>query len=86
VSSLKKAFVQALDGIDNGISQYPTDVKPVYQSHTDLASRIGRLNPQWNDPSPDADACFMQAVSMAGEEFYSSLDYYSKVSNKAFMK
>ena len=43
-----KEFIEAIDAIDNGISQYPTDIKPRYRNRTDLSSRVGALNPWWN--------------------------------------
>lgn len=43
-------FIEAIDGIDNGISQYPNDIQPKYRSRTDLSSRVGWLNPAWNEP------------------------------------
>jgi len=45
---LYKEFIEAIDAIDNGISQYPTDIKPKYRSRTDLSARVGWLNPAWN--------------------------------------
>ena len=48
-------FVEAIDGIDNGISQYPSDLKPKYKSRTDLSARVGYLNPSWNDKSDNAE-------------------------------
>lgn len=44
-------FIEAIDAIDNGISQYPNDIKPKYKSRTDLSSRVGGLNPAWNQPT-----------------------------------
>ena len=43
-------FIEAIDGIDNGVPQYPTDIKPRYRSRTDLSRRVGYLNPAWNEP------------------------------------
>ena len=45
---LYKEFIEAIDAIDNGISQYPTDLKPRYRLRTDVSSRVGYLNPAWN--------------------------------------
>ncbi|KAK4050322.1 hypothetical protein OIO90_005115 [Microbotryomycetes sp. JL221] len=71
-------FVEAFDGIDNGISaqQGPS----LYKSKTDISSRIGYLNPRWNEPSNDEilDQKFKQASQLAGQEFLSRLDYLSK--------
>lgn len=76
---LYKEFIEAIDAIDNGISQYPTDIKPLYRSRTDLSSRVGALNPAWNQPadSETVDAQFVKASLLAGEEFLGRLSYYS---------
>ncbi|PWY98396.1 Ni-binding urease accessory protein [Testicularia cyperi] len=73
-------FVEAIDGIDNGISQYPSDLKPKYKSRTDLSARVGYLNPSWNEQSDNAqlDARFETASAMAGKEFFERLDYTFK--------
>jgi uncharacterized UPF0160 family protein len=42
-------FIEAIDGIDNGISQYPSDIQPKYRNRTDLSTRVGWLNPAWNE-------------------------------------
>ncbi|PLW56522.1 hypothetical protein PCANC_01475 [Puccinia coronata f. sp. avenae] len=90
VAKLYDSFIEAIDAIDNGIERYevvdqdgkPTKqpVKLKYQSHTDLSSRISHLNPTWNEPINDTilDAQFEKASSLAGSEFFSRLDYYSK--------
>jgi uncharacterized UPF0160 family protein len=44
-------FIEAIDGIDNGINQYSKDAQPLYRSRTDISSRVGHLNPAWNEPS-----------------------------------
>ncbi|OBZ78890.1 hypothetical protein A0H81_01168 [Grifola frondosa] len=74
-----KEFVEAIDGIDNGISQYPTDIEPVYRGRTDVSSRVGHLNPAWNEPfdAKTLDSKFLQASSLVGEEFMNRLDYYA---------
>ena len=45
---LQQEFIEAIDAIDNGISQYPTDVQPRYRLRTDVSARVGFLNPAWN--------------------------------------
>lgn len=74
-----KEFIEAIDGIDNGVSQYPADIKPLYRSRTDLSSRVGHLNPAWNQPTDAAtvDARFLEASMLTGTEFFSRLDYYA---------
>lgn len=70
-------FVEAIDGIDNGISQYPSDLKPKYKSRTDLSARVGYLNPSWNEKYDNAelDSRFEVASAMAGKEFFDRLNY-----------
>jgi len=77
---LYKEFIEAIDGIDNGVQQYPPDIAPKYRSRTDLSSRVGYLNPTWNQPvdSKVADAQFLKASKLTGEEFMGRLDYYSQ--------
>ncbi|KAF8489399.1 GAMM1 protein [Gautieria morchelliformis] len=75
-------FVEPIDAIDNGISQYDTslNIEPRYNNRTDLSSRVGWLNPEWNE-SVDAksmDERFVQASNLAGEEFLNRLDHYGK--------
>jgi len=72
------SFVEALDGIDNGVSQYPTDIAPAYSSNTDLASRVGRLNPGWNESGIDLQERFERAIALAGSEFVDAVKFVHK--------
>lgn len=70
-------FVEAIDAIDNGIAQYPDAAgSPAYRSRTDLSSRVGYLNPRWNQKWDDSDLMqrFRHASAMAGEEFFDRVD------------
>ena len=53
-STWAQEFIEAIDAIDNGISQYDTDIRPKYRVGTDLSSRVGHLNPAWNEASDSA--------------------------------
>jgi len=77
---LYREFIEALDGIDNGVSQYSSDLQPKYRNRTDLSSRVGWLNPAWNEPfdSQTVDARFSKASQLAGEEFLGRLNYYCR--------
>ncbi|KAI0322707.1 metal-dependent protein hydrolase [Amylostereum chailletii] len=77
---LYKEFIEGIDGVDNGVSQYPNDIKPKYRNRTDLSSRVGWLNPAWNEPfdAVTVDAQFAKASKLTGEEFLGRLDYYGK--------
>jgi uncharacterized UPF0160 family protein len=73
------SFVEALDGIDNGISAYPGDLTPLYKSRTDLSSRVGKLNPEWNEEgSVDIAQRFAQAMELTGREFAQEVNFYAK--------
>ncbi|TFY69783.1 hypothetical protein EVJ58_g227 [Rhodofomes roseus] len=76
---LYKEYIEAIDAIDNGVNQYDTDQKPKYRLRTDVSSRVGFLNPAWNEPfdSNTVDARFLQASSLVGDECISRLDYYA---------
>jgi urease accessory protein len=37
-------FVEALDAIDNGVSQYDTDAPAKYSSRTDLSARVSHVS------------------------------------------
>lgn len=73
---LHQEFIEAIDAVDNGISQYSAEEKPRYRNRTDLSSRVGWLNPAWNVPV-DAqavdvrDACGTRSISL--KYFYQSL-------------
>ncbi|KAL7420811.1 hypothetical protein Q5752_004764 [Cryptotrichosporon argae] len=70
-------FIESVDAIDNGINIADGPLK--YHNRTDLSSRVGRLNPRWNEPSTDElyDAKFAEASALTGQEFLSHLDYFA---------
>ncbi|KAJ8522537.1 hypothetical protein ONZ45_g903 [Pleurotus djamor] len=76
---LYKEFIEAIDAIDNGISQYPADLKPLYRNRTDLSSRVAAINPAWNEEFSDSkqDVLFEKASKLTGEEFSGRLKYYA---------
>lgn len=69
------SFVQEIDGIDNGVNVYPDGHEPAYRVTTNLSSRVGRLNPAWNEEAGDAAVAerFERAVALTGAEFSASL-------------
>ncbi|KAM9320955.1 MYG1 exonuclease [Gastrophryne carolinensis] len=69
-------FIEEIDAIDNGVSQY--DEEPRYNVTTNLSSRVGHLNPRWNEPDQDTEAGFKKAMELAGTEFVSRLDFYHR--------
>jgi hypothetical protein len=58
-----------------------SDEPPRYTSSTDLSSRVGGLNGQWNDDwSPQLqDERFSKAMALAGAEFLDCVNYFGKV-------
>ncbi|BBM99180.1 MYG1 exonuclease [Marchantia polymorpha subsp. ruderalis] len=75
-----KSFMEAIDGVDNGVNQYDTDLVPKYVNDTHLSARVGRLNPDWMDEqtAEKEDEAFHQAMDLTGKEFMESLSYYAK--------
>lgn len=71
---LYNSLLEALDAIDTGVEM--TTGEHVYRDSTGLSSRVGRLNPRWNEvddegKSPDSDERFMEASKLCGEDFLS---------------
>jgi len=71
-------FIEAIDGIDNGVNNYPDEIIPKYKVHTHLSARVGALNPWWNDSVTNVDERFKEAIEMTGKEFLESVQYYGK--------
>ncbi|KAK9867644.1 hypothetical protein WJX84_000102 [Apatococcus fuscideae] len=73
-------FVEAVDAVDNGINQWDTTEPPKYLSKTSLSSRVGALNPVWNEPqsSEILDSKFREAMTLTGSEFNDCVHYLHK--------
>jgi uncharacterized UPF0160 family protein len=75
-----KAFIEAVDAVDNGVNMYDTDAPARYENNTGLSARVGKLNPPWNEPtSPEIyyDQ-FLKAVAVTGKEFVDATKYYGE--------
>ncbi|KAH0558924.1 hypothetical protein GP486_004455 [Trichoglossum hirsutum] len=87
-----KNFIEAIDANDNGISVYDSDAlgaanieKRFHDSGLSIASLVGDLNVNWNDPPPPPDqppqsyedAHFELASTLIGEAFMRKLNYYA---------
>ncbi|XP_043302272.1 MYG1 exonuclease isoform X1 [Cervus canadensis] len=68
-------FVEEVDAVDNGISQWE-EGEPRYLLTTTLSARVARLNPTWNQPNQDTEAGFKRAMDLVREEFLQRLDFY----------
>ena len=82
-SMLEKAFLRvydkficSVDAIDNGVDIAD---KRKYSVNTDLASRIGRLNPAWNEDAEDENERFRKAMAIASEEIHAQIHGVVKI-------
>lgn len=77
---LYDSLLEALDAVDTGVEMVPEGVTPLYRDTTTcLPSRVGRLNPRWNEVSSegvlpvDPDVRFEEATRICGVDFISVL-------------
>ncbi|KAL3318977.1 hypothetical protein Ciccas_002354 [Cichlidogyrus casuarinus] len=70
---LYQSLIQEVDAIDNGVCI--ADVKPNYVINTDLASRVGRCNPGWNDTDQEEQPRFEKAMRMVELEFDQAVNF-----------
>eukprot|EP01084_Bolivina_argentea_P045746 84191_1 len=75
-----ESFIEGIDGIDNGIKQYDTDLEKRYKINTDLSSRVSALNPWWNQNTNDEIAMiqFKKAMECVGKELIENVLYIYK--------
>ena len=52
-SQLYDSFVEEVDAIDNGVSQYDGEAR--YAISSTMSARVGHLNPRWNSKSQDTE-------------------------------
>ncbi|KAF2299367.1 hypothetical protein GH714_031735 [Hevea brasiliensis] len=74
-----KNFVEAVDAIDNGISQYYSNQPPRYVNNTSLSSRVG-IKSGWidsNQSSEREDEAFEHAMELASHEFLESINFHA---------
>lgn len=73
-TKIYNSLLEALDAIDTGVEMAPS---MVYSDTTGLSSRVGRLNPRWNEvdeatgEAPDPDERFESASDLCGRDFLS---------------
>lgn len=67
-------FVGEVDGIDNGVE---ISENRAYSIHTNLSSRVGHLNPDWNSKDMNEDVQFQLALKMVGSEFTDRIRHYA---------
>lgn len=66
-----ESFVEPFDANDNGISAYPSDIKPKFARGFDIFYHVNLLNPGWNVSitSEVSNSAFMKAVEMVTDVF-----------------
>lgn len=64
-----ESFIMGVDGIDNGVNQYPKEVKPAYSNPTSLNARVSRLYPMWTEKHTDENVRFRAAMELTDCEF-----------------
>lgn len=73
-------FVEEVDAIDNGINIADGELR--YRISTNLSSRVGGLNPSWNEPDQasdeNLDKRFEKAMALVGAEFLDKVQFYWK--------
>lgn len=70
-------FIREIDGIDNGVPMY--DGEPKYNICSGISSRVGNLNPSWNNEEPyDSQKLFHMAMDLVGKEFIEHIHYFTK--------
>ena len=72
-----------MDSVDNGVAQFEVvkDTEPKYANNTSLSSRVGKLNPSWNEPFTAEHQMeqFLKALALTGKEFDEELNYLASV-------
>ncbi|CAK4080952.1 unnamed protein product [Aphanomyces euteiches] len=71
-----RGFIEHIDGIDNGVEVATGTTN--YSITTSLSSRVGYLNPRWNESQTDesVNARFHQAMNLTVSEFVERVLYF----------
>lgn len=80
VAKTYNSLISEVDAIDNGVDQYENVAgKARYRIHSDLGSRVKRLNPKWHEPqSEEAEmAAFRSAVKVTITELIEIVNGYA---------
>lgn len=73
-TKLYNSLLEALDAVDTGVEMAPEGAELQYKDTTGLPSRVGRLNPRWNEVDangvpPNPDERFEMASKLCGDDF-----------------
>lgn len=71
-------FIEEIDGIDNGVPQFPDE--PTYRISSHISARVGHFNSQWNSAADfDEQVQFEKAKALAGAEFTEAVLFFATV-------
>ncbi|OLL25440.1 UPF0160 protein [Neolecta irregularis DAH-3] len=71
-------FIEAIDANDNGISAYPSDIRPSFKNDLSIMSVVDSYNPSWNEDYSNLDSRFEKASGFIGNIFLEKLKYYAE--------
>ncbi|EDQ90835.1 uncharacterized protein MONBRDRAFT_20236 [Monosiga brevicollis MX1] len=74
-SKMYGGFVEEIDAVDNGVSQYE-EGSPKYHIGSTVSTRVGRINPSWKETDTDMMPRFERAMALVGGEFVEVLKSY----------
>ena len=72
------SFIEAFDGVDNGVDRFSTSDIPKYKDNTNISSIIGSMNGTHVEPEDLQDERFLKAVNWIGPIFERILVVYGK--------
>ncbi|MEQ2312718.1 hypothetical protein AMECASPLE_034032, partial [Ameca splendens] len=65
---LYENFVEEVDAVDNGISQYDGEAR--YAVSSTLSARVAHLNPRWNSKSQDTEDSTQERSSVSHQTIH----------------
>lgn len=75
--ALYTKFIEAVDAVDNGVSQYEGPTK--YEVNTTLQNRVNALNPNFLEEDVDENERFKKAMELVKTEFFERVHYLRDV-------
>lgn len=75
--ALYTKFIEAVDAVDNGVSQYEGVMK--YEVNTTLQNRVNQFNPNFLEEDVDENERFQKAMELVKKEFYERVYYLRDV-------
>eukprot|EP00835_Amoeboradix_gromovi_P003392 NODE_222_length_13951_cov_0.396982.p5 type:complete len:339 gc:universal NODE_222_length_13951_cov_0.396982:10640-9624(-) len=72
------SFIEAFDGIDNGVDRYPKGVNPKYKDNTTISAIIASMNGTYVEPEELQDERFENALKWMTTIFERQLENWGK--------